>query len=206
MRLARAGAFLAAVTAIGALLGAVIELPLPFTSNSAANEPRPGPSLDARTAQGLGPGPIHPVLGRFTYGQGEARFHAGRSGHVHEGQDIFARPGTELVAVRPGVVVDGGPAWSPMNGGRGNYLAIYNRADRRSYVYMHMQKPSPDPLGDQLSAGQFVGRLGCSGSCDGPHLHFEIRIGRATPGADTKPIDPLPALRRWRPLPSIARP
>jgi hypothetical protein len=62
MRLARAGAFLAVVTAIGALLGAVIELPLPFASRSAANATRPGLSLDVRTAQGLGPGPIHPVL------------------------------------------------------------------------------------------------------------------------------------------------
>jgi murein DD-endopeptidase MepM/ murein hydrolase activator NlpD len=205
MRLARAGVFLAVVTAIGALLGAVIELPLPFTSHSAANESGPGPNLDARTAQGLGPGPIDPVPGRFQFGEGEARFHAARSGHVHEGQDIFARPGTPLVAARPGVVVDGGPASGPMNGGRGNYLAIYNRADRRSYVYMHMQRPSPERIGDHLSAGQLVGRLGCTGSCYGPHLHFEIRVGRATPSSDTKAIDPLPMLRRWRRLPGGPR-
>src|SRR3954469_13833906 len=154
MRLVRAGVFLAVVTAIGALLGAVIEFPLPLTAHSAANEAGPVPTLDARTARGLGLGPIDPVLGRFKYGEGEARFHAARSGHVHEGQDIFARPGTPLVAARPGVVVDRGPAWSAMNGGRGNYLAIYNRADRPSYVYMHMQKPSPARIGDHLSAGQ----------------------------------------------------
>src|SRR2546423_14929898 len=98
MRLARAGVSLAAVIAIGALLGAVIELPLPFTTRSAANEAAPRPTLDARTAQGLGWGPINPVLGRFQYGEGEARFHAARSGHVHEGQDIFARPRTALLA------------------------------------------------------------------------------------------------------------
>jgi murein DD-endopeptidase MepM/ murein hydrolase activator NlpD len=205
MRLARAGVSLAVITAIGALLGAVIELPLPFTTDTAASEAALGPILNARTASGLGPGPIHPVLGRFEYGQGDARFHAARSGHVHEGQDIFAPPGTALVAARPGVVVDGGPAWSPMNGGRGNYLAIYNGADRRSYVYMHMQKPPRERIGDHLSAGQLVGRLGCTGSCYGPHLHFEIRIGRAAPGSETKAIDPLPALRRWRPLASGSR-
>ena len=40
-----------------------------------------------------------------------------------------------------------------------------------------------------------VGQLGCTGSCYGAHLHFEVRVGR---GVRSEPIDPLPLLRRWR--------
>ncbi|HEY8640856.1 MAG TPA: M23 family metallopeptidase, partial [Solirubrobacterales bacterium] len=32
--------------------------------------------------------------------------------------------------------------------------------------------------GQHLQAGQRVGRVGCTGSCWGDHLHFEMRAGR----------------------------
>jgi murein DD-endopeptidase MepM/ murein hydrolase activator NlpD len=38
-----------------------------------------------------------------------------------------------------------------------------------------------------------VGAVGCTGSCWGDHLHFELRRGRGTTAA---PIDPLPLLKR----------
>src|SRR3546814_1609940 len=38
------------------------------------------------------------------YGGAGARFGAGRSGHSHQGQDVFARCGTKLVAARAGRV------------------------------------------------------------------------------------------------------
>jgi murein DD-endopeptidase MepM/ murein hydrolase activator NlpD len=60
-----------------------------------------------------------------------------------------------------------------------------------------MLKPSPAELGQRVHAGQVVGQLGCSGSCEGPHLHFEVRIGKASLGAETRAVDPLPYLRQW---------
>jgi murein DD-endopeptidase MepM/ murein hydrolase activator NlpD len=41
--------------------------------------------------------------------------------------------------------------------------------------------------------GERVGAVGCTGSCWGDHLHFELRRGRGTTAA---PIDPLPLLKR----------
>ena len=46
--------------------------------------------------------------------------------------------------------------------------------------------------GATVQAGQPVGQVGCTGSCDGPHLHFEIRRGRVGYGVERKAIDPLP--------------
>ena len=46
--------------------------------------------------------PQFPVVGDFNWGQSGAQFGAGRSGRTHEGQDVFARTGTPLVAVRRG--------------------------------------------------------------------------------------------------------
>ena len=153
--------------------------------------------VDAGTPQGLVSGYVFPLLGPHSFGEKDARFGATRYGHVHEGQDIFGKAGTPEVAVHDGVVVDRGKENGRYSGGRGNYLAIYSPADNRSFVYMHMLKPSPVQLGQEVHAGRVIGQLGCTGSCDGPHLHFEVRIGKASLHSDTKAIDPLPYLEQW---------
>jgi murein DD-endopeptidase MepM/ murein hydrolase activator NlpD len=61
-----------------------------------------------------------------------------------------------------------------------------------------MFEPASVRPGQRVHAGQLVGRLGCTGSCFGAHLHFEVRRGR---GARGEPMDPLPSLRRWGRLP-----
>jgi murein DD-endopeptidase MepM/ murein hydrolase activator NlpD len=137
------------------------------------------------------------VGGAHDYGDAEARFGAARSGHIHEGQDVFAKPGTPLFAVRDGVVVDGAGGRNYYATGGGNDFVLYSPTDDRSYVYLHMLHPALLHAGDHVHAGQQIGRVGCTGSCDGPHLHFEIRLGRVALGHETKPIDPLPYLRQW---------
>lgn len=130
-----------------------------------------------------------PVAGPFNWGQEGARFGASRGGHSHTGQDVFGRAGTPLVAVRDGVVVARG-----QEGGRGNYVAIFDPPARRTYVYLHLQAPAEVRPGEAVRAGRRVGRVGCTGSCFGDHLHFEIRSGR---GPDGEPSDPLTELQRW---------
>jgi murein DD-endopeptidase MepM/ murein hydrolase activator NlpD len=189
------------VLGIGAAVGSLLGLPVPgidarsdrvSLANSASLF-----GIDAGTPPGLSSGYLFPLIGPHDFGDAQARFGASRYGHVHEGQDILGEVGTPEVAVHDGVVVDLGRDGGRDSGGRGNYLVIYSPADNHSFVYMHMLKPSPLQFGDQVHAGQQVGQLGCSGSCDGPHLHFEVRIGKATLRSDTKPVDPLPYLRQW---------
>ena len=135
------------------------------------------------------PGPIDwfPVRGVVDFGEPDARFGAWRGGRRHEGQDVFAKAGTPLVAMRSGTVVETGD-----DGGRGNYIALWSPQTRLTMVYLHMRSPTRLREGDEVGAGQRVGAVGCTGSCWGDHLHLEMRTGRGTTGP---PIDPLPELK-----------
>ena len=133
---------------------------------------------------------VSPIRGPVDYGTPTNRFGAMRGGHVHGGQDVFAPTGTALYAVRDGVVLEAGG-----DGARGNYLVLFAPRARRTYVYMHMQHPASARPGQRVRAGRRVGAVGCTGSCDGAHLHFEAYAGRGTRG---HALDPLPQLRRWR--------
>ena len=137
-------------------------------------------------------GPFVPLVGKADYGTTENAFGAARSGHVHAGQDIFAPAGTPLVAVTDTVVADAGA-----DGGQGNYVHLYDRRRERTYVYMHMVAPPTVQAGERVEAGERVGAVGCTGSCWGDHLHFEVREGRGFTG---EPRDPMPLIRDWKPL------
>ncbi|HZA20776.1 MAG TPA: M23 family metallopeptidase, partial [Actinomycetota bacterium] len=42
--------------------------------------------------------------------------------------------------------------------------------------------------GQDVSQGEIIGRVGCTGSCTGDHLHFEVRVN----GSPRDPLDYLP--------------
>ncbi len=137
-------------------------------------------------------GPFLPLTAKPDFGSAEDGFGAARSGHVHSGQDVFAPTGTPLVAVTDGVIADAGS-----DGSQGNYVYLYDPARERTYVYMHMVEPATVRAGDEVEAGERLGGVGCTGSCWGEHLHFEIRDGKGIAG---EARDPLPLLRDWHPL------
>jgi murein DD-endopeptidase MepM/ murein hydrolase activator NlpD len=146
----------------------------------------------ARAEKRAAAGPFHPVaLPSVDYGSVEAAFGNAR-GRPHEGQDIFAPAGTPVVAPADGEVLDGGA-----DGGRGNWVAIYDPKRKLTYNYFHMVEPAEVATGSKVKAGEQVGRVGCTGSCYGDHLHFEVREG-ADPYATA--IDPLPLLEGWKPV------
>ncbi len=134
-------------------------------------------------------GPFVPVVGKVDYGTSENAFGAARSGHVHSGHDMFAPSGTPLVAATDGVVAEAGS-----DGGQGNYVYLYDPESDQTYVYMHMVEPAQVKAGDEVEAGTQLGGVGCTGSCYGDHLHFEIREGKGYAG---EARDPLPELKKW---------
>ncbi|MFN8161098.1 MAG: M23 family metallopeptidase [Solirubrobacterales bacterium] len=140
----------------------------------------------------IGLGPYLPLLVAPHYGEGIG------AGRGHEGQDLFAPAGTPEVAVLDAVVLESGTGYQ---GGRGNYVSLYSPARHRTYNYFHMLSAPLVDRGDAVLAGQPLGRLGCSGSCWGDHLHFEVRRGRDPYGPV---IDPRPLLER-SPLAPTAR-
>jgi murein DD-endopeptidase MepM/ murein hydrolase activator NlpD len=198
---AKAGLAVSLALALGAALGSFLGLPVPGLDQTSGNQSLVNSAslfgIDPGTPTGLVRGYVFPMLGPHDFGDKIARFGAPRYGHIHEGQDIFGKTGTTEVAVHDGIVVDRGKNSDPDDGGRGNYVVLYSPSGNHSFVYMHMLNPSPVQLGDHVHSGEVVGQLGCTGSCEGPHLHFEVRIGKASLGADTKPVDPLPFLRQW---------
>jgi len=190
----RAGALLAVGFSLWGAALAFAEPTDPATLG-AATAPRTMPELDkARLAPLDARGRIVPPAsfpvqgGGVRYGEGQAAFGADRGGRMHEGQDLFAPAGTPLVAVRDGVVLETGD-----DGGRGNYVAIFSPAERETYLYLHMLEPAAVDPGARVRTGQRVGRVGCTGSCFGDHLHFELREGR---GAERPPRDPGALLRQ----------
>lgn len=147
--------------------------------------------IDARRAEPPPPKVLgaFPIEGSHDYGTAENAFGDARPGHMHTGHDVFADEGTPLVAARAGEVVEAGS-----DGGRGNFLVIYDKVADKSFVYMHMVAPASVQTGDVVKLGQRVGAVGCTGSCSGAHLHFELREGKGSGG---EAADPLPLLQRW---------
>ena len=109
-------------------------------------------------------------------------------GRTHEGFDIVAACGTELVAVTSGRVIRRG--YDPVL--YGNHLLIRGQGERRSYFYAHLPRRAAVRPGKDVLEGQRVGAVGETGNAAGTgcHLHFEVHV-RGTP------VDPAPYLRRW---------
>jgi hypothetical protein len=136
-------------------------------------------------------GHVFPVRGPHDFGGGGARFGAGRAGHSHQGQDVFAACGTPLVAARAGKVKFAG-----FHAAAGYYVVIDGKGTDTDYAYMHLRQPAAVRVGDAVYSGQDLGQVGETGNAVGCHLHFEMWSG---PGwyDGGRPFDPYPELKRW---------
>jgi len=99
---------------------------------------------------------------------------------LHTGDDLAADSGDPIRAAGDGVVVSAG--WL---GGYGN-ATIIDHGGGLATLYGH-QSVLLVSEGQHVVKGQVIGRVGCTGSCTGPHLHFEVRI-------NGNPVDPTPYL------------
>ena len=96
----------------------------------------------------------HPVTGRHT---------------MHEGLDFAAPRGTPIVAASGGVVTEA--RYVP---GYGKLVEI-NHGNGLVTRYAHASSISVK-LGEVVSKGQQIARVGTTGRSTGPHLHYEVRI------------------------------
>jgi murein DD-endopeptidase MepM/ murein hydrolase activator NlpD len=134
-----------------------------------------------------------PVRSRHDYGGPVQRFGAPRSGgRVHQGQDVFARCGTPVVAARGGRVQARG--FDPEL--YGNWVVIDARGTSADYRYAHFLRPASARDGERVRTGGRVARVGRTGNARsvGCQLHLEIWPSGWHHG---RPVDPLPLLRRW---------
>jgi murein DD-endopeptidase MepM/ murein hydrolase activator NlpD len=113
----------------------------------------------------LTPVPGAPITSPFGY-----RIHPiyGTS-RLHTGIDYGADTGTAIRASADGVVVSAG--WY---GGYGN-ATIIDHGGGIATLYGHQSTISVSE-GGKVTQGQTIGRVGCTGDCTGPHVHYEVRV------------------------------
>lgn len=102
-------------------------------------------------------------------------------GWRHTGVDTTAPYGSSVVASQTGAV-----NFSGWLGGYGRLVVLDHGSGLRTY-YAHLSQATVK-AGDQVVRGQAIGRVGCTGRCTGPHVHWEARVGG-------RPVNPLGYLR-----------
>ena len=90
----------------------------------------------------------------------------------HPGIDIGVPSGTPIRAAASGKVTLMQSAGA--SGGYGNYTCV-SHTSSLSTCYAHQSRFGTS-MGAQVSQGQVIGYVGCTGRCFGDHLHFETRI------------------------------
>lgn len=134
------------------------------SSSSSSSSSFGGPLASIRVSSGYG-FRVHPIYG---------------SVRLHTGVDLSATTGTPIRAAADGVVASAG--WL---GGYGNAVVL-DHGGGKATLYAH-QSAMNVRQGQEVGKGDVIGRVGCTGSCTGPHLHYEVRL-------NGKPVDPSPYL------------
>jgi murein DD-endopeptidase MepM/ murein hydrolase activator NlpD len=97
---------------------------------------------------------------------------------VHEGIDIGGSAGSGIYASDDGVVVYAG--WNDWGYG---YTVVLDHGTGWQTLYAHLSAVNVG-CGKSVSEGAVIAGMGCTGSCTGTHLHFEMRsdlFGRVNP-------------------------
>lgn len=96
----------------------------------------------------------HPITGRRNF---------------HTGIDISNKEGTSILAYANGTVTK--TAWTDSYG---NYIVIDHGGGLETY-YIHLSAFDVS-VGDNVTGGQLIGRMGKTGSATGSHLMFEVHV------------------------------
>ncbi|MGH2743641.1 MAG: peptidoglycan DD-metalloendopeptidase family protein, partial [Thermoleophilaceae bacterium] len=158
---------------LGDSAGGPVETGAPVGGGEASESPAGGQSDTPSAGGGLeGATPVSgacgstvstPVNGTVTSEYGP------RGGRNHDGVDIATPTGTAVRAAACGSVTLAGT-----QSGYGNIVCI-THTNQFSTCYAHLSRFATSQ-GAQVQQGQVIGHVGCTGSCTGPHLHFETRV------------------------------
>lgn len=124
-----------------------------------------------------------PVSGSITsyYGNREHPVYSGES--FHGGVDIAADEGTDICAVKGGIVTEAGTAEMA-----GNYIRI-DHGGGTVTLYCHCSELYAKE-GEEVSAGDVIAAVGQTGLATGPHLHLEVSVD----GESADPLEVFPEL------------
>jgi len=131
----------------------------------------------AHTDSGPGLALVWPANGTVTRGFGYD------GAEWHPGMDIGSLLSLDVVAAAPGVVE--AVAYAPHFEGYGN-IVLVDLGGGLEALYAHLAQIDVQ-AGETVEAGEKLGLAGCTGSCTGTHLHFELR-------QDGVAFDPAPLL------------
>jgi murein DD-endopeptidase MepM/ murein hydrolase activator NlpD len=115
---------------------------------------------------------IEPLSGTTTGAFGRLRIINGQARSPHNGEDIAAPMGTDVVAMADGVArltVDHFFAGKGLFVDHG--LGLYS-------MYFHLSELLVQD-GQPVTKGQVIGKVGASGRASGPHLHWAVRVNGA---------------------------
>jgi murein DD-endopeptidase MepM/ murein hydrolase activator NlpD len=96
---------------------------------------------------------------------------------MHTGIDIGSDYNDKITTSLAGRVADVGYM------GAYGLAIVIDHGHSLATVYSHMSRVAVN-IGQELAAGQEIGRVGCSGWCTGPHVHYEVRVA-------TEPVNPV---------------
>lgn len=119
-------------------------------------------------------GDVRQRLLNTIFGRSGGRISCDFDGYVntpgrHEGIDMVLNHGAEIHAITSGVVTKAG-------GDRINTVAIYDSANNKTVVYLHMGSVYVRE-GQQVSKGTVIGTQGSVGASSS-HIHLEVRDGQ----------------------------
>lgn len=150
------------------------------------------PSEESTSTENIGGGEFRGYQGGsvFTYRQSGA-YRENRGNHLHNGIDFAAPGGTPLPATEDSIVAD--LEHNPAKGGGYGKLVFLKGLKSGMYIgYAHLSEVNVNRIGQKVSAGEMIGRVGNTGHSFGDHLHFMVGTNVGFPASDiNSTINPL---------------